>query len=362
VLAALQAEHILGTSYRTARLAGFVVTLWLLTPWWGRPDMLLLRCHLSFIVGLLGLVLVGVPLSPSTAMDQGRLGSVIWPIPPTEVAHFAAIVFGLVAVLWLGSRISGRITLPLIIAAGTILLLTHTRTALIGLAAGLLMASLSLFTIKARVRKLLASAAVVVGIGAMTVSGLVTAWLARGESSKELASFTGRTVVWNEVLSAPRDEFQHIFGFGISNLSFNGLPIDSNWLGAYLDLGLAGVAVCALMLLFPLVAACFQPRGVERALGLFLVTYVLLSTFTETGLSSPSSFMLDLTLAASFLVPLAKHNPVPLLPAAGPPAAPQSAAGRPVGVPAALTGGRHENSPGPQPLPLISPERREPGG
>ncbi len=36
-----------GTVYRTFRLAEFVAALWLLTPWWGRRDLLLVRCHLA---------------------------------------------------------------------------------------------------------------------------------------------------------------------------------------------------------------------------------------------------------------------------------------------------------------------------
>jgi hypothetical protein len=357
VLAALQAQHLVGTSYRTFRLAAFVATLWLLSPWWGRRDLLLARCHLGFISAVLGTVVIGVLISPSKAMDQGRLAGVLWPIPPTEVAHFAAVTFGFVVVLWLGSRISGRTALLTAAATGTILLLTHTRTALIAMLLGLLVASLSLFTVKARVRKLLASAGVLVAIGDMTLSGVVTAWLSRGEDTQQLTTFTGRTVVWNAVVSAPRDGFQRIFGFGLSNLSFNGLPIDSNWLGAYLDLGLAGVLICAAMLLFPLVAANFQPRSVERALGLFLVTYCLVSSFTETGLSSPSAYLLDLTLAASLLISPAWDRS-PALPAIGTTqAVMNTTADRPPPAPTVLTGGRNEDRAGPQPISLRRPER-----
>lgn len=308
VLAGMQAEHLLGTSYRTVRLALFVATLWLLTPWWGRRDLLLLRCHLSFIGALLGTVLAGLLLAPSTAMDQGRLAGVLWPIPPTAVAHYAAVAFGLMAVLWLGSRARGRMTLLVVAAAGTVILVTHTRTALIGLSAGLLVASLSLFTIKARVRKLLAASAVVVAIGTITLSGIVTAWLVRGEDTQQLTSLTGRTLVWAGVLEAPRDGFQQLFGFGLSNLSFGGLPVDSSWLGSYLDLGLTGVILAATLLLFLLAAAYFQPRGVERALALFLVTYCIVASFTETGLSNASPYLLDLTVAASLLVPSATYR------------------------------------------------------
>ena len=89
----------------------------------------------------------------------------------------------------------------------------------------------------------------------------------------------------------------------MSNNSVNGLPIDSNWLASYLDQGLFGITVSALALLFVLVTAYFQVRGVKRALALFLATYCLLASFTETGFSDASTYLLELTLAASLLVP-----------------------------------------------------------
>ena len=92
-------------------------------------------------------------------------------------------------------------------------------------------------------------------------------------------------------------------GSGLSNNSSNGLPIDGNWLAAYQDLGLVGVTFCAVLLLFVLVSAYFQPRSERRALALFLVTYLLVTSFTETGLSDASVYLLELALAASLLVP-----------------------------------------------------------
>ena len=75
-------------------------------------------------------------------------------------------------------------------------------------------------------------------------SSVLTTWLARGENTQQLSELTGRTTVWSAVLNMPRDWFQVIFGFGLSNKASNGLPIDSHWLAAYQDLGLAGVAIC----------------------------------------------------------------------------------------------------------------------
>ena len=85
--------------------------------------------------------------------------------------------------------------------------------------------------------------------------------------------------------------------------AFGGLPIDSNWLASYQEQGLFGVAVCAAMLVFLFAAAYFQPRGVQRALALFLVTYCLAASFTEVGFTDASTYLLDLTVAASLLVP-----------------------------------------------------------
>jgi hypothetical protein len=298
----LEPQHI-GTIYRTFRFAGFVTTLWLLTPWWGRRDLLLVRSHLTTLLVVLGTVLLGIPIKHSSAFGEGRLGGAFWPLPPPQVAHAAAVLTGLVVVLWLGGLLSGRVTLPVVLITLASLLLTHTRTALAGMLAGIIVAGLSLFKVRARARKLFATVFVLVSIGALTLSGVVTAYLARGESTQQLTDLTGRTNVWSLILATPRDEFQVFFGFGLSNLSFNGLSIDSNWLGAYLDLGLVGVALCAALLLYVLVAAFLQPPGVLRALALFLVAYCLVSSFTETGLSDPSLYLLDLSVAASLLVP-----------------------------------------------------------
>ena len=57
------------------------------------------------------------------------------------------------------------------------------------------------------------------------------------------------------------------------------------------------------MVLFVLVNAYFQPRSERRALALFLVAYLMVTSYTETGLSNASMYLLELALAASLLVP-----------------------------------------------------------
>ncbi len=304
LVTSLQPGH-LGTLYRTVRFAEFIAALWLLSPWWGRRDLLLLRWHLTWLSVLLGSVLLGLLVRPGAAMSGGRLSDVFWPIPATEVAHYAAVLTGLVIVLWLTRRLPGRVTLPVVFVAVGMLLLSHTRTALIAMVAGIFIAGLSLFMATGRVRKFFVAAGIAVSAAIVTAASVVTAWLARGQGAQELGTLTGRTNFWLLVLHLPRNKFQEIFGFGLSNVSVDGLPIDSNWLAAYMQQGLFGVIDCAAMLLFLLVAACFQPLRIKRALALFLITYSLVASFTQVGFVDATTYLLELTLAASLLVPSA---------------------------------------------------------
>jgi hypothetical protein len=305
LMTALQAQYLVSTWYRTFRLTEFVTVLWLLTPFWGRRDLLLVRCHLRAMSIVLVTVILGLVISPGHALVQGRLGGALWPMPATQVAHYAAVTFGLVVVLWLCGQRSGRATLLFVIPAGAVLLLTHTRTALVAMVAGLLIAGLSLITAKARVRRVFAIGGAVTGVAIVALSGFITSWLVRGQGSSQLTGLSGRTNYWGPLLAFPRDRFQELFGFGLSNDSFNGLPIDSNWFASYQEQGLFGVTICAAILIFLMVLAYFQPRGLHRALALFLVTYCLVASFTEVGFTSASTYLLDLAVAASLLVPMA---------------------------------------------------------
>jgi hypothetical protein len=302
VVTTLQPQHF-GTVYRFVRLVEFVVVLWLLTPWWGRRDLLLLRAYLVSLCVALGSVILGALVMPGHAFVEGRLTGAFWVIPATEVGHYAAVTAGLIVVLWLGRMVSGTAAVAVVAADAAIIVLSHTRTALIGTVAALLVAGLSLIATTARARKLFSAAAIAMSIGVVTVAGLVTTWLARGQNAAALTSLTGRTDYWHLVLTLPRTWFQEIFGFGLSNGSVDGLPIDSTWLTAYLEQGLFAVIVCAAMVLFLFVAAFFQPPGIRRALALFLITYCLIASFTQVGFDQPTTYLLELTLAASFLVP-----------------------------------------------------------
>ena len=307
IIGALAPAHF-GTVYRTFRLAEFILALWLFTPWWGRNDLLLVRAHLTCMAVLLGSVVVGILIAPTHAFTQGRLQGIVWVIPPTQVAHYAAIGAGLVIVLWFGGVMRGRTTAMIVALYGILLILTHTRTALTGMIAGIIVAGLSMITARARVRRFFATSATVCGVAVISASSLLSTWLARGENAQGLSSFSGRASVWGPLLAAPRNRFEELFGFGLSNSSFDGLAIDSTWMSTYLEQGIIGCVLSGIMLLFLLLTAYFQPRGVKRAIALFLVTYCLIASFTEDGFSDATSYLLDMTLAAACLVPYTRTS------------------------------------------------------
>ena len=157
ILTLFGTAHLKGTSYRTFRYIEFVAILWLLTPYWGRRDMLLVRCHLKAMAFVLCTVVLGLLVAPGRATNGGRLGGVIWPIPATQVAHYAAVSMGMVIVLWFSGIRSGRLTLYTVIPAAIILVLTHTRTALLAAGVGVIVAGLSVILHNARVRRLFIS-------------------------------------------------------------------------------------------------------------------------------------------------------------------------------------------------------------
>ena len=293
-------EFVIGATYRAIRLMLFVLVLWMLTPWWGRPDLSLLRAHLSVLKVIIASVWVGAVLAPGAAFStEGRLAGMVWPIPPPQVAHYAAVLMGATVVLWFCGLVAGRGTAITLIAAGAALVATHTRTALLALVLGLVVAGASLFVGTARVRRT-AAVAVVAGLATWIVfSPLIVSWLARGQSSQDLSQLTGRTKVWAMLAQRHTTTLQEIFGTGLGNKSFNGLPIDSNWVATNLELGRVGVALAVAFLIFLLLAALARPAGPRRAIAVFLVVYCMAASFTETGLGDASPYLLDLVVAAS---------------------------------------------------------------
>jgi hypothetical protein len=302
VMVAPHNEFMLGSMFRACRMVAFVVVLWLLTPWWGRSDIILLRAHLLCLRVVLVSVLLGAVFAHGAAFSYGgRLSGAIWPIPPTQVAHYAAVLLGCTVVLWFCGAMGGRSTLVTFLAASFVVAETHTRTALVALIAGLLVAGASLFVGHARVRRASATVGFVAVLAATFLGPVLVKWALRGQTTQEAGQLTGRTKVWTEVFRMKRPPLEQFFGSGPSNESFNGLPIDSNWVATYFDSGWFGLSIEVMCLLVVILLAVTHPPGAKRSVALFLVTYILIASFTETGLGSASPYALELVLAASLL-------------------------------------------------------------
>jgi hypothetical protein len=302
LMVSIHNQFVFGSTFRASRLIGFTAVLWLLTPWWGRSDLVLLRSHITCLRVVLVSVFVGAVLAPGAAFSyEGRLSGALWPIPPTQVAHYAAVLLGCTVVLWFGGVVRGRTAVWTLLGAGAAMVGTHTRTAIIAMIIGLAVAGASMFMGHARVRRTSALLGVLAVTAATLFAPLILNWLWRGQTLQEASALTGRTHVWSAVFGLRRPWLEEVFGSGLSNKSFNGLPIDSNWVAAYLDQGWFGVFVDAALLLVLVLLAVTHRRGIRRAVALFLVTYCLVASISETGLADASPYLLNLTVAASLL-------------------------------------------------------------
>ncbi|WP_431900778.1 O-antigen ligase domain-containing protein [Amycolatopsis thermoflava] len=292
-----------GSLFRCARLGLFVGTLWLISPWMN-GSIWYVRQHIRVLTVLLVSVAVGLVISPGLAMPElndGRLTGVLWPLTPTQIGQYAAIVAGLAVLLWINRLTDARSVVMVAGPAIVLLVLTHTRTATLGLVSGLVVAMLSMWLTSGRARKAFAWGIAVAGIGAVLLGPLLQTWVLRGQDAENFGNLTGRAKVWERLLSAPRTWFEEIFGTGLSNKSFDGLPIDNSWLAVYHEQGYLGATIVVLFLVTLVVVAIARPPSPGRACALFLITYCLAASYTEAGLGDASPYLLHLAVAAGLL-------------------------------------------------------------
>ncbi len=304
ILASADLKEGAGALFRCFRLTVFLSTLWLLTRWWD-GGFGFVRSHIRTYGIVLASVAVGLVVSPGNAMPEeygGRLSGAVWPLTPPQIGQYAAVISGLTLLLWFGRRTTWRSALIIVVPALALLLLTHTRTATLGLLAGLLVAFLSMALTSARARKVFAWTAGIGGVGGLVLAGALQAWFLRGQSADNFSSLTGRAKVWDALLEAPRTTSEYIFGVGLTDKSYDGLPIDNSWLAIYHEQGFVGIALVAGFLLTLVVVAVLRPPSLARACAIFLITYCISASYTEAGLGDASPYLLHLALAASLLV------------------------------------------------------------
>ncbi|WP_206337638.1 O-antigen ligase domain-containing protein [Streptomyces sp. WAC 06738] len=317
VISSVNLESGFGALFRCTRLALFVGTLWLLTRWWD-GGLAFVRSHIRMYYAVLGSVAAGLAVSPGTAMPElygGRLVGALWPLTPPQIGQYAAVITGLTVLLLLGRHTTGASAAVVIVPALVLLALSHTRTATVGLLLGLALAIGSLILTSAPARRFFAWAVLCAAVAAVWFAPMVRAWFLRGQSRENFSSLTGRAKVWDALLAAPRTTSERLFGVGLGDKSYDGLPIDNSWLAVYHEQGLTGAALVAALLVVLGGVALLRPPSVPRACAIFLIAYCAISSYTEAGLGDASPYLLHLAVAASLLAAPAPAAP-PAVPAA----------------------------------------------
>ncbi|SED28399.1 hypothetical protein [Streptomyces melanosporofaciens] len=311
VISSADLESGFGALFRCARLALFVGTLWLLSRWWD-GSLTFARYHIRMYFAVLGSVAAGLVVSPGAAMPElygGRLVGALWPLTPPQIGQYAAVIIGLTVLLLLGRRTDKASAAVVIVPSLVLLALTHTRTATLGLFIGLALAIGSLILTSAAARRFFAWAVLCAAVAAVAFASALQAWFLRGQSKENFSNLTGRAKVWDALLAAPRSASEKLFGVGLGDKSFGGLPIDNSWLAVYHEQGLIGVTVVSAIILVLGGVALLRPPSLQRACAIFLISYCAIASYTEAGLGDASPYLLHLALAASLLAAPAAAAP-----------------------------------------------------
>ncbi|WP_062646320.1 hypothetical protein [Streptomyces maremycinicus] len=313
VISSANLESGFGALFRCARLALFIGTLWLLSRWWdGGPTFV--RHHIRMYFLVLGSVAAGAVISPGAALPElygGRLVGALWPLTPPQIGQYAAVIIGLTVLLLLGRRTDRGSAAVVVVPSLVLLALTHTRTATLGLLIGLALAICSLVLTSAAARRFFVWAVLCAAVAVVGFGSALQAWFLRGQSQENFSSLTGRAKVWHALLAAPRTTSEYLFGAGLGDKSFGGLPIDNSWLAVYHEQGMTGVALVAAIIVVLGGVALLRPPSLSRACAIFLISYCAIASYTEAGLGDASPYLLHLAVAASLLAAPAAEPPPP---------------------------------------------------
>lgn len=312
VISSMHLEVGLGALFRCFRLTLFVGTLWLLSRWWD-GSLTFVRYHIRMYFAVLGSVAAGLVISPGTAMPEyygGRLVGALWPLTPPQIGQYSAVIIGLTVLLLLGRRTTGASAALIIVPTFVLLAMTHTRTATIGLLIGLVLAIGSLVLTSAAARRFFTWSVLCATVAAVAFASALQTWFMRGQDKESFSNLTGRAKVWDALLAEPRSVPEKVFGVGLGDKSFGGLPIDNSWLAVYNEQGLIGVVLVAAIIIVLGGVALLRPPSLQRACAIFLISYVAISSYTEAGLGDASPYLLHLALAASLLAAPAEATPL----------------------------------------------------
>lgn len=297
---------------RVARFGIALVVPLLLWDVLRRDSTLLLRAHLAANTVLALLFAVGPFVAGSAAWENGgsfasgsRLQGALLATLPPGVGEVGAIVAGLALVAWAYGHLRWWLTTPLVALGLGLIITSRTRTAALALLVGLIIAAL--VTLRSRGGRHIAIGLAICAVPLLAVAPAVVDWALRGQSTQRFQSLSGRTLAWNNVLSADLPPGVAALGHGLGTTKIlvtrgqgdvNTVPIDNSWLSLYWESGLIGAAVILVVYLCVLVTVLRAPTAYPRAASVLLVVLVGIASFSESGLSDLSSLTLALVVAA----------------------------------------------------------------
>lgn len=301
----------IGSLFRAGRFVLTLVLLVQLLSVFAHDRYIPLRGHLAIMKIVVASTLVS--LAVGKGFDgEGRLITQLPALTAPGLAQWTALFSVMLVFLLLQQAIPRRSGLAWLAASMLCLLLSHSRTPLIAGGAGFVAGVLAMFVSSERARRLVSWTLFAVPVAALLFGPAVQSWFLRGQDPDMLNTLTGRTKAWAKVYAYPRDIYSQWFGVGLTDKSIEGLSIDSGYLSVYHEQGRIGVAIIVAVFVLYLARIITRRPSMPRAIATFLLVYVLISSYTETGIGDMSSYVLHLMLAmVMVLMPVVGRSSTP---------------------------------------------------
>jgi O-antigen ligase len=208
----------------------------------------------------------------------------------------SALALLLIALAWFGVRYRGLawMTLLVVPVCGACLVLTQSRTAMLGLVAAVLVVGVRRLPFLLLPLLALGASAVVVIVAYPGALDVLIALVARSGRVEQVTTFTGRTEIWQFVMAAIAEA--PVLGYGFASTrelipagyagpyGWTTTSAHNLWLQTWVSTGLIGLALVLMAQLASLRALFATPRPLRDG----MLVYVLFAGLFEPGPLGPS--------------------------------------------------------------------------